>query len=174
MKSEYFSITIKNNTIVSRFAKEIKLLSDEIERIENQIRDIKEVLYTFHKEYEAVNLKHDSKLKELQLEEASILLVTKNLQLKKLFKLGETNEHYLIREQLRLQKQNLHNEYIANKEKYTTIIEEKEKERDNLIINKRELKRELDLVRSSLATVYKKILRQGLDIRKEGLRWVIR
>ena len=96
------------------------------------------------------------------------------MQIKKGVKIGELNEQYLMRERIRQEKQKVHNEYIANLEICKTSISEREKERDNLIISKRDLKKDLDVAKTTLSTLYIKILRQGLDIREEGLRWVIK
>ncbi|OMJ69994.1 hypothetical protein SteCoe_32147 [Stentor coeruleus] len=54
------------------------------------------------------------------------------------------------------------------------MIEDREREKENLISLKRELKKEQTLLKSTLVSIYMKILKQGLDIREEGLRWVIK
>ncbi|OMJ77553.1 hypothetical protein SteCoe_22847 [Stentor coeruleus] len=174
LKDEYAKITVKNNQIIRNTIHEMDIISSEIERLEASIKHLKENLENIHKEFTEADIKTSNEMKFLQQQKSALLQAAKNIQLKKLFKLGEAHENYLLREKLRQEKQSLTVEIARIKEKFSKMITEKEKEKETLICNKRELKKEQALLKSTLISIYMKILKQGLDLREEGLRWIIK
>lgn len=174
LKDEYSKITVKNNQIIRNTIHEMDVISAEIDRVEDSIKHLKEDLESIHKEFTEADIKTSNEMKFLQQQESSLLQASKNIQLKKLFKLGEAHENYLLREKLRQEKQFLTVEIARIKENFSKLITEKEKEKEILINMKRELKKEQALLKSTLISIYMKILKQGLDLREEGLRWIIK
>lgn len=174
LKDEYSKVTMKNNLIINTTLHELKIISAEIERQETSIKRLKDDLERINKEFTDEDLKTSNELNKLHQQESAILLVARNIQLKKLFKLGEVHEHYLLREKIRQEKLALTTEISIMREKYSNMIEDREREKENLVNLKRELKKEQTLLKSTLVSIYMKILKQGLDIREEGLRWVIK
>jgi hypothetical protein len=170
-KDEYVILAQKNNDCIQNTTNNYKNLSIEIEKMENQIKKIKQDIEEMKKNWEKVVITHDTKQKELQNQEM-LLFATKNSSKKN--KQGETNESIIIKEKIRNQKQILLTEFMSYKEKYLYLLEEKNKDKENCIINKRELKKEQEATRTDLISIYMKILRQGLDVREEGLKWVIK
>ena len=154
--------------------KDYTFLSNEVEKVKKQIKNTKEDLQKLQSELSTIETNGENALNILHQQEISILLMTRNFHLKKLYKLGEANEHFLVREKIRQEKIARQSELTENKEKYASLLQEKEKEKESLIILKRVLRKEQESVKTALVSVYFKILNAGVDLREEGLRWVIK
>lgn len=174
LKSAKNRITERNKNSIENTSKDLAFLSEEVKKISKNIKELKNEIDIIQQECTLTETRHESALKIIQHQENSLLLITRNMHMTKLFKLGEANEHYLFREKLRQEKQALHNEYTETKERQNSLLSEKQKDKENLVISKREVKREFENTKSILVAGYIKILRQGMDIREEGLRWVIK
>ena len=131
LKTEKNRITEKNKNLIQHTSNELSILSEEVKKIELQIRKLKDEIEALSTEVINVDAKHDVALRAIQQQEFSLQLITKNVQLKKMFKLGESNEYYLFREKLRHEKQSLHSEYTEGKEKLENLLAEKQKEKEH-------------------------------------------
>lgn len=174
MKNEYSQVSSKNQMIIETTKKNIQLVNNELEKLSLRSKIVKDDIEELMNKQSLMEVEYQSKLANLQQQETAILLITKNFHGQKLFKIGDMHEAFVIREKIRKEKSDLHNSHQQNKENLLLVIQSKKKEQETLLFTKSEIKKEQSLIKNSLSSIYLKILKQGIDIREEGLRWVIK
>ena len=174
LKDEYTRVTCKNKLIIESLQKEILFITNEVEKLKKSVRAIKEDIEQLVLAQSSEEAEYHSQMSVLQQQETTVLLYTKNVQGKKLFKSGDMHNSFVVRERIRQQKTELHASHQAEKDRLSAQLGEKRNEKESLVLSKRGWKKELNVLKSSLITVYLKILKQGLDLRDLGLRWVIK
>ena len=174
LKNEYSKVSSKNKLIIENTQKNIHFASTELEKLGVGLKRVKEEIEELLNKQCSQEVEFQGKLNSLQQQEAAILLITRNIHGQKLFKIGEMHEAFVIRENIRKEKSELHVFHQQAKENLLNLIQLKKKEQESLLYSKNECKKEQGLLKNALSSIYLKILKQGIDIREEGLKWVVK
>ena len=87
---------------------------------------------------------------------------------------SEEREYFTLKEILRKSKRDLHSSYIENQEKIQENIDRSISNIESLQDIKRNLQNELKEIQENLLAFYCKNLKDGMDLREDGIRWCIK
>lgn len=88
--------------------------------------------------------------------------------------LGEEDKHFIEKQRIRALIQERTQEHFKEKGKLEEEIDEVQKKLGEATLHKRKIKKGLESIKKNLIGLYKNILKDGMDTRKDGLRWVIK
>ena len=162
MENEINKLKNEYNKLKNTYIKK----NNEINNILNTINGFQIEIYAIHSQNKFMKQKNENILKEINNNNS------KSENKKKQKMNGFMLKTLQFKEESKLQK-----EIINVKSKITNLTEELEKKKfelNEILINKKLIKKELDNKISDLSNYYHKKLYEGLDIRQDGLIWIIR
>ena len=173
LDAEIQEISERNKKLEEEIKVKITTLNREIEGVKKYIRENTEKYENMKKDFTELNKKHEEELNALSLDEAhELLFVEKNK--KKTIRPGDESQYFIKKEKFRHLKQELHKNYQDDKEHYVKKLEATKKSLDMSENLRLESKKELKIYREEMIMLYCRILKDGKDIRSDGLRWIIK
>ena len=171
---EIIEISERNQRYEEEAKSGIKRLHSEIKSLKAQIRENTSKLENLHAEFAAHNKQYEDDCAAISLQEAQELLFRDKDKGKKPVKINDEKQYFMRKEKFRKMKQDLHKNYQEGKDRYTTQIEEGTKAIESSIHLRQTSKKELKEYRDQIIMLYCRTLRDGKDIRADGLRWIIK
>lgn len=151
----------------------INKLVSEIKALKGFIRESAVKLEKLKEEFAGVNKKYEEDTAKLALVEAQELLF-KDKEGKKSLRTSDERQYFVKKEKIRQLKQDLHKTFQESKEKYLTAIENSQKTLEASEYQRQVSKKELKEYREQIIMLYCRTLKDGKDIRNDGLRWIIK
>ena len=173
-EEEIKEISERNQRYEQEAKSSIKRLSHEIKSLKAKIRENTSKLDDLRAEFVAYNKKYEEDCAALSLMEAQELLFRDKDKGKKPVKINDEKQYFIKKERFRKMKQELHKNYQEGKDRYTILIEEGTRFLDSSIHLRQISKKELKEYREQTIMLYCRTLRDGKDIRADGLRWIIK
>ena len=173
LDAEILNISEKNKKYEASVKIKISRITQEIKEVKKYLQENSEKLEKIKKDFSEIMRKHEEELNALNLKEAQELLFVDKGK-KKLLKPGDESQYFIKKDKLRQLKQELHKKYQEDKENYTNQIERTKRSLDISETHRLQSKKELQIYRDEIVMLYCRILKDGKDIRSDGLRWVIK
>ena len=160
-----------------------KVLKTKIEGMEHEIDSVAELISRYKSELldmlsnkkKAEKMYEDS-MNEITTKETNHMLSMHSVKGKKKHTLdvSEEREYFIIKESLRKTKREMHTSHIDKMEKMQTMLEAYQHILEEKQQYKRVCQKELKDLIDSLINFYCMNLREGMDLREEGIRWTIK
>lgn len=150
-----------------KLKREIQDLKSSIETGVENLKEIQQKIVKLQK-------KHEERLRKIKQQETEDLLFNSKTKQKKVLKQGEESQYLIKKEKIRQIKQDYHKQF---QEELEVLNYDKEKTEKILEINshdRQKNKKELNELKEEICTLYLSILKDGKDLRTDGLRWVIK
>lgn len=173
LESETKDISERNRQYEENIKFKMNRLAKEIENIKLYIREETEKYEILKKDLLDIEKNHEECLSAISLKEAEDLLFTDKGK-KKAIKPGDESQYFIKKEKFRQQKQELHKNYQESKEKCTKRIEQTKRSLEITERHRLECKKELKTHREEIVLLYCRALKDGKDIRNDGLKWAIK
>ena len=161
-------ISEKNLRFEEEVKKSIQRLSTDIKSLKHFIRESTNKLEALKKQFNERTKKYEEESAAISLSEAQELLFKEKT--KKVIKPCEEAQYLVRKDKFRKLKQDLHKKYQEDKEKINAIIESISNILDSSIHQRQVSKKELKQHHDNLVLLYCKTLKDGKDLRSEGLR----
>ncbi|CAG9318445.1 unnamed protein product [Blepharisma stoltei] len=149
---------------------EMARIKKEIENSVLAIHDWKKQVEETKQKIKDLEVKYENDVVEYHQQEAEEFLFNKV----KGEPLGSENERFIRKEKIRQKKQALYVNFHKQHDDLVYTLEKNQKMLENSQELRKNLKKELKKAKARLINVYCRILKDGSDIRSEGLRWVIK
>jgi hypothetical protein len=172
LDAEIKKVSDQNREMENIIKAKIIKTTKEIEELKTFIRLNSERLEKMKKELNEINRKYEEDLNSIHLKEAQELLFDKGK--KKAIKPGEETLYLINKEKIRQMKQEVHKNYQEAKDKYVTDIESSKKILEIAESHRIQSKNELKSYKEDMILLYCRTLKDGKDLRSDGLRWVIK
>ncbi|OMJ85578.1 hypothetical protein SteCoe_13053 [Stentor coeruleus] len=173
LETETKGVSERNRQYEENIKFKMNRLAKEIENIKLFIREETEKYETLKKNLLEIEKNHEECLSVISLKEAEELLFNDKGK-KKVIKPGDESQYFIKKEKFRQQKQELHKNYQDNKEKCIKKLEQTKRSLDLTERHRLECKKELKTHREEIVLLYCRALKDGKDIRNDGLKWVIK
>jgi hypothetical protein len=151
----------------------INIMNQEMQQLKTLYNENLQKQEKFKKEFEELQKNHENSLGLISKQEAQELLLSEKGK-KKLLKPGEESRNYMKKEKLRQQKQEVHKKYQEGQEYYSTKIADLRAMIEIVKASKQTCKKNLINFREELVSLYCRALKDGKDLRSDGLRWIIK
>ena len=160
-----------------------KILKTKIEGMEQEIESVAELISKYKSELEDVfNSKrkaektYEDTINEITIKEKNHMLSMHSVKGKKKHTLdvSEEREYFIIKESLRKTKRDLHAGHTEKMERTQAILEHYQHTLEEQQRHKRACQKELKDLTESLISFYCSNLKEGMDLREEGIRWTIK
>lgn len=151
----------------------INAANKEMQHLKHLYNENMQKLEKYKKEYEDLHKNHEDNLGEISKQEAQELLLSDKGK-KKLLKPGEESRNFIKKEKLRQQKQEVHKKYQEGQEYYSSKISDLKGMLEVAKAEKQVCKKNLINYREELVSLYCRALKDGKDLRTDGLRWIIK
>lgn len=157
------------NGKISGMASEIDLVAELVSKYKTEIKDMTTKKKKAEKDYE-------ENMNDITTRETNHMLSMHSVKGKKKINLdvSEEREYFIIKESLRKSKRELHASHIENMEKMNLGLEHYQYLLEQQQQHKRVCQKEFKDLTESLINFYCRNLKEGLDIREEGIRWTIK
>jgi hypothetical protein len=156
MKASIFKI----HSEVAELKKQIRISSDNLKHSQEKLADIEK--------------HHIKQLKLIKQQETEELLFVDKNKVKKTFKQGEEGQYLMFKERIRQVKQEIHKQYQEEKEQCLYEMSKQEKVLETIKYERQKYKKQMREYKEEIYHLYLRILKEGRDVRTEGMRWVIK
>ncbi|OMJ91450.1 hypothetical protein SteCoe_6035 [Stentor coeruleus] len=173
LEIETRQVSDRNKQYEDNIKAKMNKLTKDIEALKLYIRENTDNLEKLKNEYEEVEKQHEDSLSAISLKEAEELLFSDKGK-KKIIKPGDESQYFIKKEKFRQQKQELHKKYQEDKENYKNKLDTIKRSLEISERHRLESKKELKTHREEIVMLYCRALKDGKDIRNDGLRWVIK
>ena len=167
-------ITAENTEYEDYYKKRMDYLKNKILQLKSSQGDIIQKLEATKNEISEIETKYEKDMGELKRQEIMQTLFKSKLKESNDIKLGDESLFYIRREQIRKKAQETHDQHIKDKEEAQNKLKKTKKEVESCKRERRKAKKQLKEVKETLVNLYCNILKEGLDAREDGLRWVIK
>lgn len=165
--------TQENTEIENSIKAKIEKVNKEIKQLKCFFDENLAKLQGFRRDLEDLNRTHEVSIKEVSTQEAQELLFSDKAR-KKINKPGDESRYFIQKEKIRQQKQELHKNHQEVSEYYLRKIENAKGLLEVTKSKKQECKKALLSFREQMITLYCRALKDGKDVRSDGLRWIIK
>ena len=174
VNEQLYKISKQNEGIEQNIKLNIFKLAKDIQESKTKIIKGKANLDSLKQEIIRIQKKHQENMKLLKLQEAEELLFKDKSKQKKYVKQGEEGQYLINKERMRLLRQEMHKDYQDSLEHHNNEISHTQKVLEINEYERQKNKKELIGLKEEIAALYLGILKEGKDLRVEGLRWVIK
>lgn len=170
LESQIYKITEENQEIEKKIQQNIQKIKTEIDRLKTEIQKSFEKLEKLKKEVFEYSNEHDKQMKSLK-QQTTVELLFKDLgKQKKNLTVGEESQYLINKERIRLIKQELLKTNQEKMETYKFEVLSTETFLETLQFQRQKLKKEFKIQKEQISILYFKILKDGKDLRTEGLK----
>ena len=173
VENESKQITEDNLLKEQNIKHRINIINQEMQKLKAFHSENLQKLEKFIKEFEDLQKDHENSLGFISKQEAQELLLSEKGK-KKLIKPGEESRNFMKKEKLRQQKQEVHKKYQEGQEYYSSKIADLKSMIEIVKAGKHTCKKNLTNYREELVSLYCRALKDGKDLRSDGLRWIIK
>lgn len=173
LDAEVQGVSERNKAHEANVKLRIAKLTQETRELKNYIKESSGKLEKCTKEYSELVKKHEEDVLTLGLKEAQELMFADKGK-KKVIKPGDESQYFIKKEKIRQMKQDLHQKFHTDKENFSEQIDRIKRSLEISESHRLQSKKELKIYREEIVMLYCRILKDGKDIRSDGLRWVIK
>jgi hypothetical protein len=157
------------NSKMKNMTKEIEKTSELVSKYKLEISNLVNQKKTAQKNYEET-------LNEITIKETNHALSMHSVKGKKKASLDvtEEREYFIVKESLRKSKRDLHENYVETIEKIQSSLDNFQTALELHQQHKRSCQKELKDLQESLINFYCMNLKEGMDLREDGIRWTIK
>ena len=170
VNEQLYKISKQNEGIEQNIKLNIFKLAKDIQESKTKIIKGKANLDSLKQEIIRIQKKHQENMKLLKLQEAEELLFKDKSKQKKYVKQGEEGQYLINKERMRLLRQEMHKDYQDSLEHHNNEISHTQKVLEINEYERQKNKKELIGLKEEIAALYLGILKEGKDLRVEGLR----
>jgi hypothetical protein len=98
LKDEYSKVTTKNKIITETLIKDIQIIQNELEKFKKLLRTTKDDVEKLTSQHKEIEILYQNKMAELQQQETTVLLYTRNNFGKKATRFGDMHGNFVLRE----------------------------------------------------------------------------
>jgi len=176
MDSDLTKFTDSNKEYEKSLNNRMKQLSTELESVNELLLSYKAKIKAAQGNRQQEIKSFDDQMSEIMMKEASHTLLLHSSKGKKKHNLdvSEEREYFLVKETLRKAKRDLHQTHIELMEKSTGQLQNMQLMLEQKQAYKRACLKELKDLQEMLINFYCTNLREGMDLRDDGIRWTIK
>lgn len=176
LENEFFKYTEKNKKFEAGLISERKEKEAQINLINEKIYKSKADIVETEKTLKSVESEFQEKMNFISFQNTEGLLSLYTINGKKKVNMEVTQEHeyLLLKQKLRKAQADIHSAYIENKEKLNEKLDSQKSLLELLQETKNKVQKEVKDTRETLQAFYCRTLKDGMDLREDGLRWCIK
>ena len=165
IETEMQKYTEKNKEYENNLNNKMKSLSLEIETIQELITKAKSEILIQNNTKTKAEKEYEERMNEITTKETKHTLSMHSVKGRKRHEVPEEKDYFIIKETLRKTKRELHAGFIETIEKLQNGLDQE---------HKRTCQKELKDLQESLINFYCRNLKDGMDLRPDGIRWTIK
>lgn len=176
LENEFIKYTETNKKFEAGLIFEKKENEIKINSTNKKIADLKNEIYHIEKSLKQEETEYQEKMSMLAFQntEGLLSLYTINGKKKANMEVSQEHEYLHLKQQLRKAQADIHAQYIENKEKFNEKLEAKKSALDTWQDLKNKIQKEVKDSQETLIAFYCRTLKDGMDLRDDGLRWCIK
>ena len=176
LENEFLKYTETNKKFEARLISErqekeaqINLINEKVYKIKNDILETEKTLKSVESEYE-----EKMEFISFQNTEGLLSLYTINGKKKVNMEVSQEHEYLLLKQKLRKAQNDIHSVYIESKESLNEKLDSQKSVLELLQETKNKVQKEVKDAQETLQAFYCRTLKDGMDLREDGLRWCIK
>ena len=174
IETEMQKYTEKNKEYENNLNNKMKSLSLEIETIQELITKAKSEILIQNNTKTKAEKEYEERMNEITTKETKHTLSMHSVKGRKRHEVPEEKDYFIIKETLRKTKRELHAGFIETIEKLQNGLDKSQHSLDVYQEHKRTCQKELKDLQESLINFYCRNLKDGMDLRPDGIRWTIK
>lgn len=176
IENEFMKYTESNKKFEENLIAQRKNLENQVKITNKQISDLKQEQDDINKSLKAVQQDYQEKMTTISFQntEGLLSLYKVNGRKKPNLEVKEEHEYLSLKNKLRKSQNEVHSVYIESKERLTERLDSNKSTLDSLQSIKSKMIKDIKEVQETLHTFYCRTLKDGMDVRDDGLRWCIK
>ena len=173
---EFMKYTESNKKFEENLIGQRKNLEGLVKITNKQISELKQEQDDISKSLKAIQQDYQEKMNTISFQntEGLLSLYKVNGRKKPNMEVKEEHEYLSLKNKLRKSQNEVHSVFIENKERLAERLDSNKSTLDSLQSNKSKLIKDIKEVQETLHTFYCRTLKDGMDVRDDGLRWCIK
>ena len=171
---QFKKVSKYNLEIEDSIKRRIIKITGEVHELKEYIKNTCEELADIQNEIKKLQKSHEERLRMMKQQEIEDLLFRDKAKNKKLSKQGEEGQYLINKERMRQLKHDSHKKFQEDLESLNHEKQKAEKILEITIHDRQKSKKELKGLSEDICTLYLRILKEGKDLRTDGLRWIIK
>lgn len=169
-EEQFFRISQNNMNAENEINNNIERINSELDEFKQSIKYLNEIILKIKDKIRSSEKEHEDMQRQLKNYET-----TEYLSMTKVKDGGmEEGRGMIFKEKIRKSRRDLHKKYLEEMEELKYSLSNAERKLEQCDFDRQKCKKQLRDYKEDISNLYYRILKEGKDLRSEGLRWVIK